>query len=77
MKNEELIEKLQIQLGRCAGRYRASPPDSDQERAALDDYYETFNEMVRVNGSIIGLDPDSELPDNLMPEDYVNFWLQK
>lgn len=77
MKDEKLVEKLQIRLGRCARKYRASLPDSDQERAALHDYYETFNELVRVNGSIIGLDPDSELPDNLMPKDYVDFWLQK
>lgn len=76
MKNEQLIEDLQIKLGRCAGRYRASLPDSDQEKAALADYYKTFNELVLVNGGIIGLDPDSELPDSLMPKEYVDFWLQ-
>lgn len=70
-----LIENLQIKLGRCAEKYRAAIPNSPSDKQALADYYETYNELVRVNGGIIALDPDAELPDDLMPKDYVDYWL--
>lgn len=74
-QRNQVIENLQIKLGRCAEKYRAAIPNSPSDKQALADYYETYNELVRVNGGIIALDPDAELPDDLMPKDYVDYWL--
>lgn len=74
-QRNQVIEDLQIKLGRYATKYRSAIPNSPSDKQALADYYETFEELVRINGSIIGLDPDSELPDRLMPKAYVDFWL--
>lgn len=74
-QRNQVIEDLQIKLGRCATKYRSAIPNSPSDKQALTDYYETFDELVRINGGIIGLDPDSELPDRLMPKAYVDFWL--
>ncbi len=74
-QRNQVIENLQIKLGRCAAKYRAAIPNSPSDKQALAEYYETFDELVRVNGGILGLDPDSELPDRLMPKAYVDFWL--
>ena len=74
-QRNQVIENLQIKLGRCAAKYRAAIPNSHSDKQALAEYYETFDELVRINGGILGLDPDSELPDRLMPKEYVDFWL--
>lgn len=74
MKNNQLIEDLQIQLARCAGKWRAALPDSIEDKEVLAEYYKIFDELIYVNGGIIGLDLDAELSGKLMPEAYVNFW---
>ncbi|WP_299220238.1 hypothetical protein [uncultured Aquimarina sp.] len=68
----QVIENLQIQLGYCAERYRASASD---DKETIIEYHKVFQELIRITGTIIGLDPDSELPDKDMPKDYVDFWL--
>ncbi len=75
-QRNQIIENLQIKLGRCAVKYRSAIPNSPSDKRAIAEYYETFDELIRVNGGIIGLDPDSELPDELMPKEYVDFWLK-
>jgi hypothetical protein len=75
-QRNQIIENLQIKLGQCAVKYRSAIPNSSSDKRALTEYYETFDELIRVNGGIIGLDPDSELPDELMPKEYVDFWLK-
>lgn len=74
-QRNKIIEDLQIKLGRCAEKYRAAIPNSVSDKKALAEYYETYNELVRINGGIIALDPDAELPDDLMPKEYVEYWL--
>ncbi len=68
------IETLQMRLSDFATQYRASKNDSEEHRA-LTEYYKTFEQLVKINGGIIALDPDAELPDELMPKAYVDFWL--
>ena len=71
---QDIIDDLQIQLGYCAENYRASS-GAKQEKDSLDEYYRVFRELIRITGEIIALDPDSELPDDEMPKEYVDFWL--
>ncbi|WP_445456701.1 tetratricopeptide repeat protein [Flavobacterium sp. HNIBRBA15423] len=71
------INFLQIQLATLACMYRSEPENSENNTNILESYYETFNKLMQLNKSIIGLDPDAELPDHLMPKEYVDFWLTK
>lgn len=75
-QRNQVIEDLQIKLGQFAVKYRAAIPNSSSEKRALAEYYETFDELVRINGGILALDPDTELPDSLMPKEYLAFWSQ-
>lgn len=76
MHPDQAIENLQIKLGHCAEKYRASAPNSSSNKQALADYYAAYGELVRIAGRNIALDPDSELPDELMPQEYVDYWLK-
>lgn len=69
------IERLQMRLSDLAAQYRSSEEDSELHHQALNEYYKIFHELVELNGGIIGLDPDAELPDRLMPQEYVEYWL--
>jgi hypothetical protein len=53
----------------------AAPEDSEDDTSAVSDYQKTFSELVRIIEIIIGLDQNSELPDDIMPESYVEYWL--
>ena len=70
------IEQLQMKLSDLAVRYRVSAEDSEEHRQVLDEYYKTFWQLVELCGKIVGLDPDAELPDRLMPREYVDHWLK-
>ncbi|GAA4276716.1 hypothetical protein [Aquimarina mytili] len=72
----KVIEDLEMHLASCAKRYRASTSGAIEDKQAITDYRKTFEELIRITGKIIGLDPDAELPDNLMPKIYVDYWLE-
>lgn len=74
-KKELTVEELQIKLSDVAAQYRSSEEDSVLHHQVLNEYYTIFNTLVELHGGIIGLDPDAELPDRLMPKAYVDFWL--
>lgn len=76
MKNNTDADTLQIKLGNLAAQYRSSSEDSPEHYQALKEYYTVFQELVQLCGEIVGLDPDAELPDHLMPKEYVEFWLK-
>ena len=69
-----VIEDLEIQLGDWATKYRTAPKGSVQDAEAVREYHRVFAELLRVAGKPIGLDPDSELPDEDMPKVYVDYW---
>ncbi len=73
-QRDEIIDELQIRLGDCAGRYRSSEEGTQEDHDSIKDYYDTFSELIMINGGLIGLDPDSELPDELMPKIYMDYW---
>ncbi len=74
--NSDIIESLQIKLSHLATEFRASVGDTE-ELKVLNEYYSTFQQLVELNGGIIALDPDAELPDHFMPKAYVDFWLNR
>lgn len=74
-QRQQVIDRLQSDLGRLAERYRSLPENSILNDKVIEDYQDLYRELVRVNGKIIALDPDSELPDRLMPKEYVDYWL--
>lgn len=67
--------KLQMRLSDLATQYRSSEENSELHHQALKEYYTTFQQLVELRGGIVGLDPDAELPDHLMPKAYVDYWL--
>nr|WP_294922251.1 hypothetical protein [uncultured Flavobacterium sp.] len=77
MNNNTDADTLQIKLGNLAAQYRSSSEGSPEHYQALKEYYAVFRELVQLCGKIIvGLDPDAELPDHLMPKEYVEYWLK-
>jgi len=74
-QRNKVISDLKIQLGTWAERYRAAAMGSKDDIDAIAGYHKTFAELLRINGDIIALDPDAELPDHDMPRVYVDFWL--
>ena len=76
MKNNTDADTLQIKLGNLAAQYRSSLEGSPEHYQALKEYYAVFQELVQLCGKIVGLDPDAELPDHLMPKEYVEYWLK-
>ena len=73
-QRNRVIDDLQIELGYCAERYRSVATGSKDDVESIAEYHKTFAELLRINGKIIALDPDAELPDAEMPKDYVDFW---
>lgn len=69
------IEQLQMKLSYLASDYRSCKEDSALHHTVLETYYLVFNKLVELNGGIIALDLDAELPDHVMPKEYVDFWL--
>ncbi len=71
------IDFLQTELAVVASMYRSEPENSTNENNILKRYTTIFNKLIELNKGIIALDPDAELPDSLMPKEYVDFWLSK
>lgn len=75
---EEQINKeavLHMRLSDLAAQYRSSKEDSPEHFNALEEYYKAFQELITISGKMAALDPDAELPDRLMPKEYVDYWL--
>lgn len=76
MKQNTDVDNLHIKLGRVAAQYRSSLEESPEHHQTITEYYAVFHELVKRCGTIVALDPDAELPDHLMPKEYVAFWLK-
>lgn len=71
------IDFLQTELAVVASMYHSEPENSPNGNNILKRYTTIFNKLIELNKGIIALDPDAELPDSLMPREYVDFWLSK
>jgi len=69
------IAGLQMELSNLASQYRSAQENSELHHKVLKEYYSTFEKIVELNGEILALDPDAELPDSFMPKAYVDYWL--
>jgi DNA-binding transcriptional regulator PaaX len=68
-RRAQILSDLEDRLGEQAQRYRRSASPA-AERQAVADYCATLEEMYRI-GHWLGIpDPDSSLPDPLMPPHY-------
>lgn len=76
MKDNTDVDHLHIKLANLATQYRLSLDGSFEHSQALKEYYFVFQELVQLSGEIVALDPDAELPDRLMPKEYVEYWLK-
>lgn len=76
MKHTVDIDNLHIKLANLATQYRSSLEESPEHHNTLNEYYAVFQELVQFCGEIVALDPDAELPDRLMPKEYIEFWLK-
>lgn len=70
------VDFLETQLGRLSMMYRSESTENATKKI-IEHYHETYYKMVKLNKGIIALDPDAELPDYLMPKEYVEYWLNK
>ncbi|PXY41323.1 hypothetical protein DMB65_07930 [Flavobacterium cheongpyeongense] len=76
MKDSTKINQLHIKLANLATQYRSSLDESPEHFQVLHEYYVVFNELVKLCGEIVALDPDAELPDRHMPKEYIAYWLK-
>ncbi|VXB20356.1 conserved membrane hypothetical protein [Flavobacterium sp. 9AF] len=70
------VDFLETQLGRLAVMYR-SESDENATKNIIAHYHKIFYKMVKIEKEIFALDPDAELPDNVMPKEYIDFFINK
>ena len=71
MKNDKnKLSKLEDKLGQLAMEYR-SAESTDTQRQAVAQYHKVMNEMYALDDDWLGPDPDSCLPEDLMPKSYL------
>lgn len=70
---EVAIIGLHTKLADLATQYRASVSISEQNEI-ISNYYKVYEQFIQFHGCIIPLDPDAELPDDIMPKEYTDLW---
>jgi hypothetical protein len=71
-----LIENLELHLARLANQWREQHSRNQLKAAGatVEEYHSVFKKLWELGWEGEGLLPDSELPDNLMPEYYLARW---
>ncbi len=73
-QREKVLVNWEAQLGHCAYRYRSSKEGSQENKDAIALYHKTFAEMLRIQGKVFVIPPDTSLLDKDMPKAYQDFW---
>ena len=75
----DLIEKLELSLAKLANEWRKHHSNNELDAAQLtvEEYHSVFIKLWKLGWDGEGLLPDSELPDNLMPEYFLERWKKK
>jgi hypothetical protein len=73
-KRTRLIRGLENELARSAMNWRKSEKGSPEERACLEEYTEVMVELFRIGHWSGSPDPESLLPDGMMPNVYKDYW---
>jgi len=68
--DKEEIQRLELKLGELAEEWRSSA-DQQKKKALVTEYRTTLRKMFAL-GYNSWLDIDTELPDELMPEEYIS-----
>ena len=70
------MEELELNLAKLANRWRKQHSDHQLKsaQATVEEYHSTFKRLWELGWDGEGLMPDSELPDDLMPEYYLARW---
>jgi hypothetical protein len=69
-RRAQVINELEGELANIASRYRGCQEGSEAEKKTIADYHEVMKELFRVAHMESTIDPDSELPEELMPQAY-------
>ena len=80
MSNEsELIDKLEVHLSQLATKWRSSHSQNELIDAAkiVEEYHEIMAQLWSLGWNGGDLLPDSELPDELMPKYFLEYWQRK
>ena len=64
------LRKLEFQLGDLAALWRGSFEDADRQRHIVDSYHAVLSRLYQLGWDSV-LDVESELPDSLMPPEYL------
>lgn len=64
------LRKLEFYLGDLAARWRGSYDRPDVQEALVREYWAVLNQLYALGWDSL-LDIESELPDRLMPEEYM------
>jgi hypothetical protein len=70
--NRQELHALEVKLSDLAAKWRGHK-DRPEAETIVRDYQATLRQMIEL-GFRDALDVDSELPDRLMPEEYLNLF---
>ncbi|WPB78300.1 hypothetical protein KYC5002_03905 [Archangium violaceum] len=71
-RRAQVIHELEGELANIASRFRGSQEGSEAQKKAISDYHEVMKELFRVSHMESTIDPDAELPDEHMPQAYMD-----
>jgi hypothetical protein len=67
---DPVLRQLEFQLGDLAERWRGSYGDDEQQRHIIEMYHAILSKLYQQGWDAV-LDVESELPDELMPDEYL------
>jgi hypothetical protein len=73
-RRDEIIDSLESELGRLAMKFRGAQDGSEEEAETIRHYHRTMEELFRIGHWHGEPEWDAQLPDQLMPQVYHDFW---
>jgi len=71
------MAQLEQHLGQLAYQWRSVPLESPEARAIVHEYHDVLAALWQQGWTGEGLLPDAELPDELMPRYFMEYWQQR
>jgi hypothetical protein len=73
-RRAQILDELELELGRLATRYRSSQEGTEEERQVILRYQEVMEELFRIGHWSGEPDLDAQLPERHMPKVYKDYW---
>ena len=73
-RRSQILDQLESELGMLAIQFRSSETRSPAQRQAIERYQRVMDEMFRIGHWHGEPDVEAQLPDELMPSSYHEFW---